>query len=202
MAFLHFVFKGTSGIGRGANWFTWWLQDTGVGEPSDADGLADLLLARLDTHMIPFLNSNYSLGRVDYTFYDGLNTAPYPTQVYNPTPMSGEDTSAPLPSRITLLSEFKAFANSGPVRKRIYVGCYGEDYNTTASQPDSDLIVAYHSFSTAMLGGVSTAGHDWNPVICRLDPLTGGIVAWNAINSYLVQTKWAFLRSRDSGIGI
>jgi hypothetical protein len=202
MAIAHLVFKGGSGLGRGANWHSLWVQDTGDGVPADMEDVISAINTQFINNMQAFVNSNYTIGRVDWTYYPDLLEDPYPTQVFTFTPIAGEEISSPLASRITMLCEFKSFATSGPTRKRVYLGCYGEANNNTSGNPESDLIAAYQAWADDMLGEFNVNGHAWFGYMCRLDPTTHQITHANRLTSHLIQTKWAYLRTRDSGHGI
>lgn len=202
MPYLHLVFKGSSGLGRGANWYSFWLFNGDNGDTDDAEDLISLLNTQWINNMQDVTNSNYSIGRVDWTFYPDLLEDPFPTQVFTFSPIAGSEISSPLASRITMLCEFKAFNNVGPTRKRVYLGCYGEANNNTSGNPESDLIAAYQAWADDMLGEFSVNGHAWFGYVCRLNQTTGQLTAANRLTSHLIQTKWAYLRSRDSGRGI
>jgi len=202
MPIIHFVFKGGSGIQRGANYWTWWLQGGTNATPNDAEDLADGLMERLsDNAPVPF-HEYYNIGRVDWTYYPDLNEDPFPSQVYTFTPFVGVDTSNALPSRMTMLINFSAYANSGPVRKRVFLGVYGEALNNSSGNPDGTLISWLQGWANDMLGGLSVNGHDYSAAVARRDPVTGRLTAANFLSSQLVQAKWAYLRTRDSGAGI
>lgn len=207
-SFMRLVVKGAGGQGAGASWHSHWLFSN-TGDEADGDDLANALRGRIETHLIPVLSDAYSLARIDWTYWSGSGPEPFPTQVYTFTPLIGENTGTnTLPPRITMLIEYKALTTK-PNRKRVYVGRFNEGQNETGGIPSGATIAGIQAYADNTLNSMSVNGHDWQFCVVRLQryPLTGSPAfytpwSYNAFSSHLVQTKWAFLRTRDVNRGI
>lgn len=198
MAFVTLIHKGTGGGGAGASWFTFhWFTSDGV--PSEAQTLAEAMRDRLNGNLQAFLSNSWSLGRIDSIWWTGLNVPALPTQVHTVNTIVGAISTDSMSPRQTMMIEFKAFSLK-PNRKRCYIGRYSESQNEATGIPSSALIAAVQGYADDMLTTHNLSGHDYVPVVLRKDA-EGRVTAYNQLTSHLVQTKWAFLRSRDVGRG-
>jgi len=207
-AIVRLTVKGAGGFSAGASWFTHWLYSL-TGDENDGADLCDALATRIESHLLAVFSDAWSCGRIDWTFWPDLGEEPYPTQVASPDVMVGLDTGAnQLPPRMCMLIEYKSLTVK-PNRKRLYVGRFNEDANDTTGTPNSTVVSAVQSYADNTLNSMSVNGHDWQFCVVRLarnvpQPASGFYtpVAYNAFSSHLVQTKWAYLRTRDIGRGI
>lgn len=200
MPFVRLTFKGNGGGGAGASWFTfWWETDDGV--PDDCQLLAEGQRNLMETHLDANLSSAWSLGRLDSKWYPTQGMPALPSQVHNVPDFIGNDVSEALAPRQTMLITFKAFATP-PNEKRCYIGRYGEARNAQPGIPDGQLIAALQAYANAMLQPRSYNAHTFTPVVCRTQPSPDAVIARNDLTQYVINTKWAFLRSRDVGHGV
>jgi len=200
MPFVRLTFKGSGGGGAGASWYTFWWETTD-GVPSDCQDLAENQRDLLETHMDANLSSAWSLGRLDSKWYPSMFARSLPSQVHNVADLIGNDVSEALAPRQTMLINFKAFATP-PNTKRIYVGRYGEARNAQPGIPDGQLIAALQSYANAMLQPRSINSHTFTPVVCRTQVDPDAVIESNPLDSWVINTKWAFLRSRDVSHGV
>lgn len=199
MPFMKVITKGAGGSGAGSSFFQQWLYGPD-GVADDAEDIVTHLRGTLDTYLRPQLSDSWSVSRFDAVFYPALGEEPYPTQVFTPTALVGGQNYTALAPRQTMLVEFKAFAQK-PNRKRCYVGRYTENNNDVAGIPNSATVAAVQAWADHSLFEVNVNAHAWQFAVCRVDPQTGYVTAYHELNSHLVQTKWAFLRTRDVGHG-
>lgn len=208
MPIVRVVVKGSGGFGAGASWFTHWLI-TSTGDFDDGEDLCEGIRSRIATHLEDVLSDAWSVGRMDWTYWEANSSIPVPTQVFGFTPIIGNDAgSTPLAPRQTMLIEYKTL-NGILSRKRCYIGRYNESMNDTGGTPSSTLVAAIQSYADNTLGELSVNGHPWYFAVARLQkytaPDTSTFYAPSLaveLSSHLVQTKWAFLRTRDVGRGI
>lgn len=207
-AFMRLVVKGGSGLSRGASWFSHWLYSE-TGDEDDGPDLCDALISRVSTHLTPVLSDAWNCSRVDWTYWPIQVVQPFPTQSHPITPIVGAVTGTdPLPARMTMLIEYKGL-HAKPNRKRVYVGCYNEGQNESPGRPNGAVFGGIDDYAGATMYSMSVNGHDWQFGIVRQQKIIpnegAGYYApwsWGDIDSYLVQQKWAYLRSRDAGSGI
>lgn len=207
-SFVKLVVKGSGGFGAGASWFQHWLVSN-TGDVDDPPDLVSSLAGRIDTHLLPVLSDAWSCGRIDWTFWETEDSVPVPTQVENISTLVGEATGTnPMAPRQTMLIEYKTMDGLLP-RKRIFVGRYNEGQNDSPGVPTGSVVSAIQSYADNTIGELSVNGHPWFFNVVRLvrAVTAGGQVyyhpqAWAGLTSHLVQTKWAFLSSRDVGHGI
>ena len=207
-AFCKVVVKATGGGGAGASYFQHWLQseDGTIDDPPD---LCTLIAGLVEDHLAPVLTNSWSLGRLDWTFWATDVSVPTPSQIVTVTPIiGGESVTNSLAPRQTMLINYKSM--SGILgNKRCYVGRWSEAHNTDNGVPDGTAVAAVQAYADHTLFEASVNGRAWFYSVVRLQraTTTGGTVyyrpiEWARLTSHLVQTKWAFLRSRDVGHGI
>jgi len=206
--FCKLVLKASGGLGAGASWWQHWLVSD-VGTIEDPPDLVTALVARVSSNLEPVLSDAWSLGRVDWTYWATEISVPIPTQVETFTAITGNETAtAALAPRQTMMIEYKHMVgNLGP--KRCYVGRYAEAHNDTGGVPNGTLVAAVQAYADDTIGELSVNGRAWHFSVVRLAraETAGGQVyyhpdEWASLTGHLVQTKWAFLRSRDVGRGI
>lgn len=208
MPFVRIVAKGHGGFGAGASWFQHWLE-TDTGDFDDGEALCEGLRGIISSNLITPMSSAFSLARMDWTYWGSLGSIPPPTQVYGFTALvGGEGTTNPLAPRQTMLIEYKTLSGVIP-RKRLYVGRWSEAHNDSPGVPDSTVVSAVQGYADNTIGELNVNGHAWFWTVCRLQRIVGptGQVHYapelsSQLSSHLVQTKWAFLRTRDIGRGI
>lgn len=201
MGYFHVVAKAANGLSQGSSFFSHWLQS----DDSDIEDGNDICAALLDAvsdNILPQIMNVWSLGRIDWTYYPGISEAPYPTQVYTFSAVTGGFSAGePLPPRMTMLIEYKALTQSVN-RKRTYIGRYAEAQNESPGVPTvaiTDALIAYAANTVGELP-IGTRTYHW--AVCRLDAEGVTVQAYSRLTSYLVQRKWAYLRSRDAGRGV
>lgn len=200
MPVVRLTFKGNGGSGAGASWYTFWWE-TDDGTPDDCQDLAENQRNLLETHMDANLVNAWYMGRLDSKWYPSIGMMALPSQVHNVPDLYGNDVSEALAPRQTMLITFKAFATP-PNEKRCYIGRYGEARNAQPGVPDGQLIAALQSYANAMLLPRSINAHTYTPIVARTQPSPDAVIATNPLTSYVINTKWAFLRSRDLGHGV
>lgn len=207
-AFMRLTIKAGSGLSQGNSWSSFWLYSS-TGDEDDGPDLCDALEGRLSTHLLPVLSGYWNCSRIDWQYWPQQTLQPYPTQVHGIDPIvGGIAVGDPLPPRMTMLIEYKALAHK-PNRKRVYIGRYNEGQNSGTGTPDGTTVAAVQAFADNTRNSLSVNGHDWQFAIVqqRRQVTEEGVVyytpwAYNDIDSHLVQSKWAYLRSRDAGVGI
>lgn len=200
MPMVKIVCKGAGGPPCGASYWQHWLTST-TGTSDDPEDIITAIAGRITSYLRPQMSELWSIGRFDWTYYPGFNAEPMPTQIVTPTAIIGVITGDPLPCRVTMMVEYKAFATK-PNRKRIYVGRFAESQNTAPGVPNSAVVSAVQSYADNTLTEINVNGHAWFFGVGRINPANGQVTAFNQLTSHLVQTKWAYLRTRDANRGI
>ena len=201
MPFLKLVVRGGSGLTQGASYFQHWLQsDNGtLADPAD---LAVALMSRISTHLLPELSAFWNCAAVAWQWFGDTQTPGLPEQVEAITPVVGEqDAGDPMPPRVTMMIQYRSLA-VGLNRKRVFVGRFMEGQNDGTGSPNGNVLSAVIGYGNATMGSMSVNGRDWQFGVCRLNPSTNIVSAFQPFQSFQVSDKWAYLRSRDPGRGI
>lgn len=197
MALVQLTFNGFSG---GANWFTFhWFTNDGV--VADLQQLAEGERDLLNSTVGPTFTTSWAMARMTALYWPNFNVNPLPAIPLDVVDMSGGDPTDPQAARQTMLVEFKTnLAKPAPQKKRCFVGRYGEG-NSASGIPSTVITTALTTWAAAHLLPTTVNGHIFTPCVLRKNVL-GQVTDAPGLVNYLINQKWAFVRSRDTGRGI